>query len=259
MIQLYTVLVIAHRDFLKFLRDPTRIIFSFVFPVLIIGAFGGTLDSNLGASLEFDFLTFTFTGVLVQTVFMSTAQGVISLIEDRENDFSQEMFVSPVSRYAIILGKLLGETLVALPQGAGILLLGFVLDAPLTLTRILWLIPIAIAVSFFGGAFGLLVLSNLSSQRAANQVFPFIILPQWLLAGVFSPIRVLPLPLDILSRLTPLRYAVDLARGVFYRGLPDYSQVVLQSPLINLALIAGLFIAFLITGTFLFVRREQNR
>ena len=33
-----------------------------------------------------------------------------------------------------------------------------------------------------------MVMANLNSQRAANQVFPFLVLPQFFLAGVFNPI-----------------------------------------------------------------------
>ncbi|MBI3536975.1 MAG: ABC transporter permease, partial [Chloroflexi bacterium] len=62
----------------------------------------------------------------------------------------------------------------------------------------------------------------------------------------------------ILSKLSPLRYAVDLARGVFYAGSPDY-RVVLAAPLVNLGIIAAEFAGFLIFGTVLFVRRERNR
>jgi len=110
-----------------------------------------------------------------------------------------------------------------------------------------------------GGAFGLLVLANLSSQRAAQQIFPFVILPQFFLAGIFNPIHVLPWYLEILSRISPLRYAVDLTRNVFYQGRPEYPLVVLDTPVVNGAIMAVLFAAFLITGTFLFVRSEQNR
>jgi ABC-2 type transport system permease protein len=99
----------------------------------------------------------------------------------------------------------------------------------------------------------------MSSQRVANQIFPFILLPQLLLAGVFNPIQVLPWYLDLLSRITPMRYAIDLARSVFYLGQPDYSKVVLDGPLANLVIISGMFCLMLVVGTFLFVRGERNR
>lgn len=253
------IMVIAYRDLLKMLRDRARIAYAFIFPLLMIAVLGGSMQANLGASAGYNLLTFTFTGVLAQTLFMSTSQGVISLIEDRENDFSQEMFVSPISRYAIVFGKMFGETLVALPQGAAVVVFGLVLGVPMTLPQLLAMLPVAIAVSLFGAAFGVLVLSNLGSRRAAEQVFTFIMLPQFILTGVFTPIKVLPWTLDALSRLLPMRYAVDLMRDAFYAGQPEYAQVVLESPLFNAGVMVVTFVVFLVLGTALFVRREQNR
>jgi ABC-2 type transport system permease protein len=69
----------------------------------------------------------------------------------------------------------------------------------------------------------------------------------------------LPPYLDIISHIAPLRYAVDLMRGVFYAGSPEYSKVVLDPPLFNLGVMAALFVVFLAVGTWLFVRMERNR
>jgi ABC-2 type transport system permease protein len=114
-------------------------------------------------------------------------------------------------------------------------------------------------VSLFGGAFGILVLANFGGQQTANQVFTFVMLPQYFLAGVFYPIKSLPPGLNLLSFISPMRYAVDLARGLYYAGHADYNRVVLASPLIDLLVMAGLFAGFLILGTALFVRSERNR
>jgi ABC-2 type transport system permease protein len=103
------------------------------------------------------------------------------------------------------------------------------------------------------------LLSLASSRRAADQIFPFLLLPQYFTAGIFSPIKVLPFYLEILSRLSPLRYAVDLTRGIYYLGQPEYDRVVLASPLTNLAVLGASFALFMVIGTFLFVRSEKNR
>ncbi len=253
------ILTLAYRDLMKLLRDPARMLATFIFPFIFIAALGGSLQASLGAGIGFNFLTFTFTGVFAQTLFQSSAMGIISLIEDRENDFSQEIFVSPISRYSIVFGKIVGESLVALIQGVAIVLFGFVLGVPLSLPQLISLLPVAIVVCLFGGAFGLVILANLSSQRAANQIFPFVMLPQFFLAGVFNPIQVLPIYLDVLSRISPMRYAVDLARGAFYTGQSEYPKVVLQDPVYNLAIMGAMFAVFLVVGTWLFVRSERNR
>ena len=257
--QFNAILTLAYRDVMKFLRDRTRIIATFIFPIIFIGVLGGSLQSNLGNALGYNFLLFTFIGVLGQTLFQSTASGVISLIEDRENDFSQEIFISPISRYTIIVGKILGESLVALLQVVGIIVFGFIIQLPISFAQLISLLPAMLIVCFLGGAFGILVLSNLNSQRSANQIFPFLIFPQFFLAGVFSPVKELPIYLLVLSRIAPMTYAVDFIRSLYYTGNASYSKIVLFNPAIDLAVIGGMFFVCLVVGTIMFVRNERNR
>jgi ABC-2 type transport system permease protein len=257
--ELSAILAIAHRDFIKLIRDRPRIIADLAFPLIFIGILGTSLQAGFGSGGSFNLLTFVFTGVLAQTVWQSAALGVISLIADREQDYSQEMFVSPVSRYAIIAGKILGESLVTLPQAAAILAFGAILGVPLNVPVLIAMIPVIFLLGIFGGAFGVLVLSNLKSQQAANQIFPFVMLPQFFLAGVFNPIGNLPWYLDVISHISPMRYAIDLLRDVYYGGLPEPVPVALYSLPINLAVIGAMFIGFMVVGTTLFVRSERNR
>jgi ABC-2 type transport system permease protein len=253
------ILTIAFRDFTKLLRDRSRIIATLIFPVIFIGVLGGSLQSNLATNAGYDFLAFIFAGVLGQTLFQSTASGVISLIEDRENDFSQEIFISPISRYSIIVGKILGESMVALTQLIGIIVFGIIIGIHVDLLMIVKLIPFFLIVCMFGGAFGVFVLSNLKSQRSANQIFPFVIFPQFFLAGVFSPIINLPPVLFVLSRIVPMTYAVDLIRSVYFAGDPAYKKIVIFNTGIDLAVISAYFVLFLVVGTFFFIRNERNR
>lgn len=255
----YAVMTLAYRDLMKLLRDPARLISSLMFPLLFIVILGGSLQSSFGPRSSFDYLAFVFTGVFAQTMFQSAAMGVVSLIDDRENDFSQEVFVSPISRYAIILGKVIGETLVALTQAIGILVFGFVAGLSFSFGQLVGLAWAGIAACLFGGAFGVIMLSNLNNRRTADQIFPYVMLPQFFLAGVFNPIRSLPGFLDLLSRISPMRYAVDLTRDLYYAGRGDYAGAVLQGPAYNFTLMAVVFLVFLFIGTFLFVRKEQNR
>jgi ABC-2 type transport system permease protein len=233
MIESSAIATLAYRDLLKFLRDPIRMVSTLIFPLIFIAILGGSFEASMGDMIGYSFLVFTFTGVLAQTLFQSSAMGLVSLIEDRENDFSQEIFISPISRYAIIIGKILGEALVAMAQGVGILAFAIIIGIPMSPSQAILLAPVSLIVCFFGGAFGLVIMANLNSQRAATQVFPFIMLPQYFLAGVFSPIMDLPWYLNILSILSPMRYAVDLTRGIYYAGTAEYSQVVLQPPLVQ--------------------------
>lgn len=256
---LSATLVISYRDVLKFLRDPMRIVATLVFPIIFIVALGAGLQGSLGSKLGFNYLTFTFTGILAQTFFQSASMGVISLLEDRQNDFAQEMFVAPVSRYLIIFGKILGETMVALLQGVGLMFFALILHIPFTWSGLLAMLPVSFLLCLMGGAFGVLVLSTLPNQQAAQQAFAFVMFPQLFLAGVVAPLKGLPGWVNVLTLLMPLRYGVDLMRNAFYAGGAPHANIVLLAPEWNLLIVCGLFVFFLVLGTNRFVRSERNR
>ena len=259
MFHLNAIIAIAFRDLTKLFRDRIRLVASFVFPFMFIGVLGGGLNASFGDRLGFQFLPFVFVGVLAQTMFQSSAAGVISLIRDRETDFSKELFVAPVSRHGIVLGKIIGESLVSLTQGLGIVAFGLIIGVSLTLASLAAMASVAFLAALLGGAFGILVLGNVREQRTTAQLFPFLIFPQFILAGVFNPIKDLQPIAALLSRITPMTYPVDLMRGVFYSGSAESALAVVRHPLANVVIIAALFGVFLVVGTWLFVRKERER
>jgi ABC-2 type transport system permease protein len=257
--ELYAILTIAQRDVLRFLRDPARIVGTLILPVLFVGLIGASFQGSFGQRLNYNLIPVIFTGIFAQTLFQSTASGITSLIEDRENNFSQAIFISPISRYSIVVGKIIGESLVALLQAIAILLFGLVAGIPFTPLSLLGMLGAGILVCLIGGSFGVLLLSIFGSQRAANQIFPYFIFPQIFLAGVFNPLHNVPWYLAVLSKITPLTYAIDLVRNAYYAGQPEYSQIIVANPLVNIAIMTGLFMIFVFIGTALFVNSERNR
>ena len=174
---------IAARDVTKLLRDPIRLVGGLVFPALFIGVLGGAFASNF-ESPGIDLLPFIFAGQLAQGVWQSSALGLVSILEDRENDFSQEIFVAPICRRTILAGKILGESLVAFPQAFTVMAFGIILGIPLTMAQVFAIIPALILVALFGAAFGALIVSLLPNQRSANLLFLHLlaaVLPGWCL------------------------------------------------------------------------------
>ncbi len=251
---------VAGRDVRRFMGDRTQFWASIFLPVLFIGGMGGIMQANLGHAVSFNLVGFTVIGAFVMTMFTATVSGVASLVEDRDNDFGQELFIAPISPYAIILGKIMGQSAVALLQGAVTLIIGGLLfGVQFTWGLVQLLIPVALLICLLGGAFSTLLTSLMSNQRGAVQIVNLITAPQMFLAGVFIPIKVLPWYLEIFSLLSPLRYVVDFTRALFYAGQPAYAQVVLESPWLNLLVMGVMFVVCFVVGTTLFVRHERNR
>ena len=78
-----------------------------------------------------------------------------------------------------------------------------------------------------GGAFGILILSNMTSQRTASQIFPFVMLPQFFLAGVFTPIHALPPVLAV----APHRVS-EATTSAEVSGLPWWNFTSLRSRIV---------------------------
>lgn len=251
-------LTIAARDFTKFLKDRGRIIASFIFPAIFTGILGSANQASFGNLTTFNFLLFTFLGTMTNTMYQSTTQGIVSLLEDKENDFAQELFVAPISRFAIIIGKILGETMVASVMLLSQLVLVFILQIPFDFTRLPIIFPALLLVAMLGGSMGILIISFLSNQKSANQIFGFILFPQFFLAGVFSPVKNLEGILLYLSRIAPLTYAVDLVRNIYYVGDAG-KDVILFDPLLDLVVVLLFFFVFTSIGVFMFIRNERNK
>jgi ABC-2 type transport system permease protein len=256
---LWAVLAIAQRDLIKLLRDRARLSVSLLFPILLIVGLGNVLQPTVGRATGLNAVTLAFTGVLAATLFQSTAAGMISIVEDRENDFSRELFVSPVARITLVGGKVLGETWVAFVQGGCVLPCALLFGVSMTLGQVAALIAPCLAACLLGGAFGLATIAALPNQRSAMQVFQFLILPQYVLGGVIVPLQGLPRALDVLAWMMPLRYAVDLTRAAFYAGTADYGRAVSGGPLLDVAVMGGLFALLMVGGASLFAYRERSR
>lgn len=262
---LNAIITIAYRDFIKFIRDYRRVVVSLLFPFIFVVILGQSFGAFISAEGEpsLNYMAFIATGILGQTLFQSSASGIISLVQDREEDFAQELFIAPVPRYIILLGKIIGESSVASMQGLGVLGMSFLIGVRFSPTQLLGLIPLFVVATLLGGAFGILVLSNLDGPRAANQIFPLLLLPQFFLSGAFNPIVPEASFVYIFSRITPMTYAIDFGRQVLYpNGEGLYYTDAIQ-PVASLAtgslIIVLMFVAFLSIGTFIFVRNERNR
>ena len=253
------LLAIAQRDLVKLLRDRPRLAVNLAFPILLIAGLGSVLRADIGRATGLDTVTLAFTGVLAATAFQSTAAGMISLVEDRETDFSRELFVTPVPRMVLLGGKVLGETMVALTQCCGVVVFAALFGVPMTVAQLAAVAGPCLACCLLGGAFGLATVAALPNQRSAMQVFQFLIIPQYVLAGVIVPATGLPGYLDALAHVMPLRYAVDLTRAVFYAGRPGYAQVAGAGFGVNIAVTGGLFAVLMVAGAVLFDHRERVR
>lgn len=253
------ILAIAARDVAKMLKSPGLLVFSLVFPVIFLGLLGGSLAQNLAEGVGFDYMQFILVGMIANTLYQMTISGVISLVEDRENDFTQEIFVSPISRYSIIIGKILGSSITSLFQLLGVFAIALVLRISLSGGDVLRLLLLSPVLCLAGGALGVFFIGFVRDPKVAGMGAILLVFPQMFLCGVLIPIRNSTGFLGLLAHILPMTYSIDLARAIFYAGQPVYTRIVLYNPLLDLLVIAGFFLAFSLVGTIMFTRAERMR
>ena len=93
-------------------------------------------------------------GMVANTMYQGTITGMTNLVEERENDFTAELFVAPISRYAVLLGKLIGSGIAALVSLVGIVAMIFVMQIPMNSGDLLRVIALAPILALAGGALG---------------------------------------------------------------------------------------------------------
>jgi ABC-2 type transport system permease protein len=257
--EINAMVAIAAREVMRLVKSPGAIIANMIFPMIFLGIMGGSLSQNLAGNVGYNFLQFVMIGMIVFNMYLGTASGITSLVAERDMNLTQEFYVSPISRYTIILGRMLGTSIGSLVSLIGVLIIALVMRIPLGGIQIVRLILITPAFCLVGASLGMFFIGFVQDAKVAQMGAMIIVMPQMFFSGTIIPIAHSTGIIDVLAKLMPLTYLNDLARGVFYTGDSVYELVVLQHPLFNIGVIAAFFLLFSIIGTIMFTKSEQNR
>lgn len=250
---------IASREIMRLIKNPGSIIMNIIFPIIFLGIMGGSLSQNLAGNIGYDFLQFVMIGMIAFNMYMGTASGVTSMVVEREMNLTQELYVSPISRYTIMLGKMIGTGIGSFVTILGVIIVALFMHIPLGGMQFFRLILVTPAFSLVGGSLGIFFIGFVQDSKLAQMGVMLLIMPQMFFSGTIIPIANSTGILAILTKLMPLTYVTDLARGVFYWRDPVYDQVVLYHPLYNVTVMAAFFLIFTMIGTFMFTKSERNR
>ena len=200
------------RELIRYWRDRSRIISSFVQPVLFLVVLGGGFSFVKFGNLNYQ--TFLFPGIVAMSLVGISISSGISVIWDREFGILKEILVAPVARTSIFIGKALGGCVTALIQGTIVLSLAFLLGVPLTLSSFISSICLMIIISLGLVSIGLIIASLIETIESFGVVMNFLIFPLIFLSGAFYPLKEAPEWLRIVSFLNPLTYGVEVLRYV---------------------------------------------
>jgi ABC-2 type transport system permease protein len=254
----HDTLIVFRRQMRLSLRNPAWVVIALVQPVLYLALFGplltklpaGALGGNGGTGGTAAAYKFFVPGLLIQLgLFGSTFVG-FAIISDWRAGVIERFRVTPVSRLAIMSGRVLRDVLVLVVQAVILVLVGvaFGLRAPASaiLLSLGFIVLVAIGLASVSYATALLV----KSEDAFAPMLNSVVLPLVLLSGIMLPMTLGPGWLQGIARISPFRYIIDAMRSAFagnYGG-----TIMLEGVLVA----AGLAAVCLWLGSRVFVREN---
>jgi len=201
-------------------------------------------------NLDFRWYTVPSLVCILTTVIGLLVTG-LSVAREREMGTFEQLLVSPLHPLEILIGKALPALLIAMVEGAFIVLFGVLaLQVPFNGSLPLLFGSMAVFLMAIIGV-GLFVSSlSMTQQQAVLGAFMFLV-PAVTLSGFASPIENMPHWLQTWSYVNPLRYFMTIVRGIF---LKDISADIVWSLTWPMAIIACVTLSM---ATWLFKKRME--
>ena len=243
-VNLRVVAALGRRSVRQTFRRPQLFAPILVFPTLLLaiqtGGAGGAIELE-GFPQVNGFLDFMLAGAMVQACLLDGNSGGIALAVDLEMGFTDRLFAAPISRFAIVAGRLAGTAALGAVTAVWFIAIGLIFGATIeggVAGAILVLALVALSAMAFGGI-GAAVALYAGRASVVQGLFPlvFVIL---FLSDAFFPANLMLEPAGTIAEYNPLSLIVDGIRELVVGGL-DAGAV--AEALAAIALIGGLSIA----------------
>lgn len=181
-----------------------------------------------------DFIDFFVPGVLAFVVYLlTTILTLINFVGERANGTLERVLASPVTEGEVVTGYAITFGTFGTIQVLLLLIIAITVFKILVVGDVLYAFIAVAILAITCQALGILLSSLAKRPEQAIQFFPFVILPAFLLSGIFWPLQAIPYWLRPFSYLIPPTYAVEACRAVMLKGWgldkiwPDYLALII--------------------------------
>jgi ABC-2 type transport system permease protein len=217
--------MLIRRELLRFVREKSRMIGVIASPILfwiVIGSGFNRSFQQQGSSTEINYLEYFFPGSIVLIVLFAAIFSSISVIEDRKEGFMQSVLVAPISRLSVVMGKVIGITLLASLQGAILVLASPLVIAETTMGSLLLTVVTLCLLALGLSSLGFAIAWSMNSTQGFHAVMNLLLIPMWMLSGALFPTSGASEWVATIMRLNPLSYGVAAIRASLYGLRPQY-------------------------------------
>jgi ABC-2 type transport system permease protein len=151
--------------------------------------------------------------------FITALLTATAIVRERERGTIEQLIVTPIHSWELVIGKILPYVILGFIDTIEVLLIGH-----------FWFkVPVRSDISLIIVTSGLLLLSSLgiglfastiaNTQQEAFLTVMFTMLPSIFLSGFFFPLEAMPLFLQLVSYVIPLRYFLIIIRALLLKGV----------------------------------------
>jgi ABC-2 type transport system permease protein len=218
---LLQMMTVAEADVRKLLHDPVELFSRMLQPVLWLVIFAPVFSRTRAIPTGgLRYLDFMAPGVLAQSVMFGAIFYGISVIWERDQGILQKFLVSPAPRFALVAGRALSSTLRGLVQMAVVYVIALIMGVELQFDawRIAVLVPGVMLAAATFSTFSLVVACIVKSRDRFIGVGQVMTMPLFFASNAIYPLSMMPKWLQVVARVNPLSYQVDLLRSAMIRG-----------------------------------------
>jgi len=240
-----TIRVLRH-----LLRQPWYIALTLIQPIIWLGLYGQLFKRvvELPGFQTNSYISFLTPGVIIMSALFGAGWSGMGIILDLDRGVMDRFLIAPVSRPAIIMGRLTYLAIVTVVQSLILFTMGFFLGARYVggAPGLLVLLIAAISLSLPFGALSIAMALLVRKQESVIGAVNFILLPLTFMSPVFIASPLMPAWMIAASRFNPLNWAVQAGR-LALAGNADWSVIAVR--VLSLWAFA-LFAIFLATRAF---------
>ena len=236
---------IVRKEFVRFARIWIQTILPSVITIfLYLTIFGNFIGDRIGVISDFNYIDYIIPGLVIMPIISNSYMNVVgSFYSSRFQKSHEEMMVSPVPDYIILLGYVSGGVIRAFVVGIAVFFVTTIFtDIPV---YNMWLvILITFLTSFLFSTAGFINAVYAKSFDDINIVTTFVLTPLTYLGGTFYSIDALPQVWQDISVFNPIAYIISSYRFAFL-GLEETSLALSLSIVVVLIIIL-FFVALMI-------------
>jgi len=214
-------MVVTELEIRKLRHDPTELLTRAIQPVLWLLVFGQVLTRARAIPTgNIPYLDFMAPGILAQSVLFIAIFYGIAIIWERDLGILHKFLVSPAPRGALVLGKGISAGIRALSQAIIIYLLALVLGVranwdPLNLLGVMFVVMLGAGLF---STFSLIIACLVKTRERFMGIGQVLTMPLFFASNAIYPIAMMPVWLQVISRINPLTYEVDALRALMLTG-----------------------------------------